>query len=305
MPKIQYQALTLNETKLKVVKVADAIIHEYQAQGFDLTLRQLYYQFVARGYLPNSLKSYKTLQDIVNDGRLAGLLDWTAIVDRTRNMVNQMHWGSPERAVKRVAGMYREDVWADQPYRVEVWIEKDALMGILEAVCPELDVPYFSCRGFSSQSEMWAAGQRMVKRAEAGQQTVVLHLADHDPSGIGMSHDIGKRLTMFTTRHLKATNVFTLRRIALTMKQVERYNPPPNPAKMTDPRYKKYREKYGESSWELDALDPAVLVRLVRRKVAKWVDAEKMAAALARQEDARNQLQTVSGKWKHALAACS
>jgi len=304
MPKIQYQDVALTAQKLAVVKVADAIIHEYQAQGFDLTLRQLYYQFVARGYLPNHQKSYKRLQDIVNDGRLAGLLDWTAIVDRTRNLVSQTHWGSPERAVKRVAGMYREDVWADQPYRVEVWIEKDALMGILDAVCPELDVPYFSCRGFNSQSEMWAAGRRMVTRAEHGQQTVVLHLADHDPSGIGMSHDIAKRLTMFTTRHLKTANVFTLRRIALNMKQVERYNPPPNFAKVTDPRYKKYRETYGESSWELDALDPAVLVRLVRRKVAKWVDAEKMSAAVARQEDARSQLQTVSGQWKRALEAC-
>jgi hypothetical protein len=232
MPKIKYQDLAIlrNPAKLAVVKQANAIIAEYQAQGFDLTLRQLYYQFVARDLIPNRLQEYKRLGDIINDARLAGLIDWLAIVDRTRNLKDLAHWNDPPEIVDAVAEQFRIDKWRTQPYRVEVWIEKDALVGVIEGVCQDLDVPFFSCRGYTSQSEMWSAAQRLRKHAKGDQTPVILHFGDHDPSGCDMTRDIQDRLRMFIGKHLE------VRRLALNMPQVDEYNPPPNPAKISDSR---------------------------------------------------------------------
>jgi hypothetical protein len=81
-------------------------------------------------------------------------------------------------------------------------IEKDALVGVIEDVCRQWDVPYFSCRGYASQSEMWGAGQRLLERIRSGRKVQVIHLGDHDPSGLDMSRDIRERLATFISLHL-------------------------------------------------------------------------------------------------------
>ena len=141
MPRIRYVAKNFGATALGVIREANAIIAEYAAQGYDLTLRQLYYQFVSRDLLPNRQSEYKRLGDIINDARLAGLVDWEAIVDRTRNIRALPHWSDPAAIVQAAASSFAVDKWAEQPRRVEVWIEKDALVGVFEPVCEELDVP--------------------------------------------------------------------------------------------------------------------------------------------------------------------
>lgn len=272
------------------IVIANKIIEEYQAQGFELTLRQLYYQFVARGIIPNTMREYKKLGDAINNARLAGLVDWTAIVDRTRNLQGNNHWDSPAQVVRACVEQYRIDTWANQEYRVEVWIEKDALIGIAETVCRELDVSYFSCRGYTSQSEMWAAGQRFYQYAHRHNQTpVIIHLGDHDPSGLDMSRDIADRLAMFM-------GGMEVKRVALNMDQIKRYNPPPNPAKTTDARAKLYIRQYGHESWELDALDPKVLTQLIEREVLKLRDDDVHEDALKLQEKHRRQLVTVASQ---------
>lgn len=258
-----------------LIGAANLIIAEYEAQGFELTLRQLYYQFVARGLIPNEQREYKNLGAIINDGRLAGEISWTAIVDRTRNLVAIPHWESPFEIVKSCAAQFAIDKWADQKNRVEVWIEKDALVGVIEKACRSLDVPFFSCRGYTSQSEMWAASQRLLRYKKDGQRPVIVHLGDHDPSGKDMTRDIQDRL------HLFAGEV-EVNRIALTMAQIEEYNPPPNPAKLTDSRATQYVKEFGNESWELDALDPKTVHRLITKTVGsymngrKWKDAVKV-----------------------------
>lgn len=186
------------ESSLAIIRAANAICAEYEAQGFDLTLRQLYYQFVSRDLISNNMREYKRLGSIINDARLAGMLDWDYIVDRTRNVQSVNHFDNPAHIVDVAARSYANDKWVDQPTRVEVWIEKDALIGVIEGVCRDNDVEHFSCRGYVSQSEMWSAGQRMFRRAmEHNQRTVILHLGDHDPSGIDMTRDIEERLRNF------------------------------------------------------------------------------------------------------------
>ena len=252
--KIAYINKNFKEGTYEIIDKANVIINEYSAQGFTLTLRQLYYQFVARGLLENSQKSYKNLGSIINDGRLAGEIDWEAIVDRTRNLKVNPHWESPADIVEQCARQFAINKWLDQDYHVEVWIEKEALIGVIEPVCGRWDVPFFACKGYTSQSEQWRAGQRFQKAIQRGQDVIIFHLGDHDPSGIDMTRDNRDRSQMFSQ-----TEGVDVRRLALNMEQVEAHNPPPNPAKMTDSRFSGYADKYGNESWELDALEPAFI----------------------------------------------
>ena len=296
MPKICYDRAVrdrlLKSKNLDVVNKANEIIASYQAQGFDLTLRQLYYQFVARDLIPNQQKEYKRLGDIVNDGRLAGLIDWNAIVDRTRNLRGLPHWSDPGEIVRSAAQGFNVDKWAGQPYRVEVWIEKDALVGVIEGVCTDHDVPYFSCRGYTSQSEMWGAAQRLLRRSRTSSQpTVILHFGDHDPSGIDMTRDIRGRLELFSDGNLE------VRRLALNMNQVDEYQPPPNPAKVTDSRYVAYLAEYGEESWELDALEPQVLADLIAGEIRALRDEGIWKEAVAREREGRADLGQIADRY--------
>lgn len=296
MARICYKKHRFTSGSLYVIDKANQICLQYARQGFDLTLRQLYYQFVSRDWLPNNQASYDRLGGIINDARLAGLLDWDYIVDRTRNLRGIRHWNDAAEAVRWVEQMFAMDKWADQPNRVEVWIEKDALVGVLETACNPEDVSFFSCRGYTSASEVWGAAQRLRKYVEAGQIVHILHLGDHDPSGVDMTRDIRERLWLFIATDLYQAGMdkkeamqltddaLHIKRIALNMPQVERYNPPPNYAKPKDARYKKYVERYGRECWELDALPPDVLVALIRNNIRKLRDDELWAASLAVEE---------------------
>lgn len=273
MPKIAYIDKKFRNETMSIIANANAILESYFAQGYDLTLRQLYYQFISRDLLPesyvdkitgtkNNQKSYDRLGAIINDARMAGLIDWNYIVDRTRNLESLGHWDTPADIMRSALYSYRIDRWERQDYRPEVWIEKDALRGVVTRVCNQWDVPHFSCRGYSSQSEMWRASQRILKHIRNGKIPYVIHLGDHDPSGIDMSRDITDRLREFVS-YDDSGALFYVKRIALNFNQVEQYNPPPNPAKMTDSRANDYVAKFGDESWELDALEPSVISDLI------------------------------------------
>jgi hypothetical protein len=313
MPCVCYVPKAFRPDTLSIIQKANKVIVEYQRQGFKLTLRQLYYQFVAKDLLPdswidaeynakhglppdtkNTLKNYKHLGDIINDGRLAGLIDWLAIEDRTRNLQSHASWVSPHSIVHACADQYTVDLWAEQGNHVEVWIEKEALIGVIEGICTELQAPYFACKGYTSQSEMWEAAQRLKRYEKAGKDTVVIHLGDHDPSGLDMTRDIQERLELFGSTAV-------IDRIALTWEQIERYNPPPNPAKTTDARCEKYREQYGDDSWELDALEPQVMANLIRDAVQARIDQDYWQEALERQQTGRDQLGLVSRRWSSVV----
>jgi len=290
MSRIKYVSKRFRKDTLNRIRQVNAIINEYMAQGYKLTLRQAYYQLVARDIIPNTQRSYKQLGDTISDGRLAGLIDWDAIEDRTRNMQCNSHWDSPGEIVRACAQQFKMDLWDGQDYYCEVWVEKSALEGILDGVCTDLDVPYLACRGYMSQSEMWAAAQRLEAHEDAGRQTVIFHLGDHDPSGIDMTRDIQSRLDTFLSDA-------EVRRIALNMDQVEEYDPPPNPAKVTDARFESYEREFGSESWELDALEPRVIVNLIEEHVGELIDWERRDARIEEQDTARHELSTVSKRW--------
>lgn len=297
-----------SDASLRVIATANQIIADYQAMGFTLTLRQLYYQFVAKhaevldpkavaeGRTPNTIQNYKRLGSILNDARLAGRVDWAAIEDRTRNLETHSAWTSPRSIIEICAEQYAENPWLDQDSYVEVWIEKEALVGVIEPVCERWRVPYFACRGYVSQSEQYTAGKRFAQARRRGKTPIVLYLGDHDPSGMDMTRDNQDRLSMFSRMGVD------VRRLALNWEQIEEYDPPPNPAKEGDSRSTGYIERFGESSWELDALPPDVIDSLIEAEIEKIVEPSIWAESL--EAEARNKatLARAADRWDEVEA---
>lgn len=222
----------------------------------------------------------------------AGLIDWDAIVDRTRFVRHPSQWDSPAEIVEACSKQYDIDWWKHQPTRVEVWVEKDALVGVIEAACEPWRCPYSSTRGYISDSEIWKSAQRLKRQIDAtGQDIVILHLGDHDPSGLDMSRDIQDRVSMFSGME---NGEIEVRRIALTMAQVREVDPPPNPAKMTDSRYQKYADEHGDESWELDALDPTYLATLISQHIEELLDFEAWGESEKKRDAGREKLVEVA-----------
>jgi hypothetical protein len=303
MPKICYTEKKFGAVSEMLIQIANAAITSYAEQGFNLTLRQLYYYFVANDKLPpswadpatgsvNNERSYKKLGDIIADGRLAGLVDWNAIEDRTRHERHLSHWDNPGGVISSAASSYHRDLWINQPKRVFCAVEKDALVDVIGQACEPFDVPYLSCRGYVSASMMWRWAQTL---GEYGQEAVILHLGDHDPSGCDMTRDITDRLNLFCEHD--GVELPEIRRIALTMAQVHDHNPPPNPTKVTDSRAAGYIEKFGHECWELDALQPQLLVALIQEHIKDVMDEEQFDEDKAVQESERRALKKAAKHW--------
>lgn len=335
MAKEHYQDIPFSGARLRMVEICDQIITEYVQRGYRLTLRQLYYRIVARDLFPadrkwvvlnkkwvrhpegtiNAEPNYDWLGTIVSDGRLAGYLDWDAIEDRTRELNINSRWNKPSDIIHSAAGWYQNDLWRWQPVRPEVWVEKDALVAVLQRACQSLDVPFFSCRGYTSQTSMREAGERLRRIRERSvvyegkhqrkggqkfrQQVLIFHLGDHDPSGVDMTRDIGERLTKFARQDVE------VRRIALNMDQIQQYKPPPNPAKTTDSRFRTYAEQYGDESWELDALDPDDLVTLIQDNLYRVMDRKRFQEAVDIMEHGRKELEKLRDNYEKAITATS
>lgn len=255
-----------------VIAWMDGIVTTYLADGLSLTLRQLYYRLVASDKIPNTEKSYKRIGRILADARMAGLVDWAAIEDRERAVVVHQTWSGPESILRAAARSVCYDHWAEQDQRVEVWVEKKALIDVVARGCQRYRAPHFACKGYTSATSLYDAAQRFGEDV-----VVILYLGDHDPSGLDMPRDIASRLEVFG-----ATGT-VVKPIALTRAQIDHYGPPPNPAKMTDSRYKRYRQEHGSQSWELDALEPSVLIALVHDEIKRLIDHNVFAETLVRE----------------------
>lgn len=291
MPFTEYVPKNFRQSSLDVIEYANTIITDYAGQGLNLTLRQLYYRFVAADLIANTEQSYNRLGSIISDGRLAGLVDWEAIEDRGRALCGTNYLDDPADAIVRAAEDYAIDKWVGQDCYVEVWVEKQALEAVIGRAAQRRDCDYFSCKGYVSQSAMWRAAQRFNAYTHTGRHCVVIHLGDHDPSGIDMTRDIRERLNDTFWGEVEVN------RIALTMDQIAEYNPPPNPAKVTDSRAPDYIARYGTSSWELDALEPRVLNDLIIEAVDEYLDAGKYDAVVELERRQRETLKTVAANW--------
>lgn len=276
----------LNKGKLLIV---NKIINEYKRQGYKLTLRQLYYQLVARDIIPNKIQEYAKLSILLVKGRMAGIVDWEAIEDRLRIPYIPYWVNDLEGAIDDTISQYRLDRQKGQKTYIEIWIEKDALSGVLRRITSYYHVNLMVNRGYSSCSAMHDGYKRFVNQQNLGKKIVILYLGDHDPSGLDMIRDIENRMREFRI------NVKVIP-IALTMKQIEKFNPPPNPAKITDPRSKEYIAEHGNTSWEVDALNPETLHSILRKNIEKLIDIKKFLAIITQEKKDKKRLEKIKEK---------
>jgi hypothetical protein len=284
MPRIQYIEKRFNEQAQALIAYSNRIMDSYAKQGYDLSLRQLYYQLVASNVLPNVPKSYTFLGKVVNDARMAGLIDWEMIVDRGRLMQKPTLWSTPGNAINAMAKGFQWNKWKNQPFYIEVMVEKQALEGVIAPVCARYGIGFTANKGYSSASSLWRASQRFLRAYKRKKQVCVLYLGDHDPSGQDMTRDLRDRFQTFCGIEVD------VKRIALNMSQVDKYNLPPNPAKMTDSRAEDYVAKHGDESWELDALPPQILANLVIAAVNRRLDVPQWETDCKIEKDMRREL---------------
>lgn len=269
-----------------LINTINSILDEYRRQDFRLSLRQLYYQLVARDFIANTQRSYKNTGNLVSNARLAGLIDWDMIEDRNRETNSPSHWNSPAEIVRVAASSFRIDKWFNQEYHIEVMVEKDALSGVLDPICHELDISITANKGYCSSSTMYEIGKRLYRKSFGEKKAIcVIYLGDHDPSGIDMTRDVQDRLGMYS--YIRNIEVI---RVALNWDQIEQWRPPENPAKETDSRYSSYLEKFGDSSWELDAVEPSQLSELVQSIVLERRDELAWQEAIDKEDDMRRDL---------------
>lgn len=288
----QFKEHNFKQSSLDRIAQSNAIIAEYEGHGLTLTLRQLFYQFVSRALLDNTERSYKALGNLTSKGRESGLISWQAIEDLERTARRVQGESDPLDVLYGLERKIIIDPWLDQEIYCEVWIEKNALVGTIKAVCSDLRVTYLACKGYLSASAIWRGGQRFRQACEAGKRPVIIHLGDHDPSGLDMTRDNQTRCSLFSGHDVE------IRRIALNMDQIERYRPPPNPAKETDTRAHEYRRLYGGSSWELDALEPRVISDLVRKELQSCIiDLAAWDAVKDQEDEAKTHLKELYWKW--------
>ena len=301
MAREAFKSINFSMKSLDLISQCNEIIRDYASQDLRLTLRQLYYQLVTQNVIPNVERSYKNLSSLVTDARMAGKMDWSAIEDRVRKPRRAPQWDSIPDLVESALNAFRLPRWEGQDYYCELWVEKDALAGVLEPLAWEHHVTLMVNRGYSSASAMYESAQRFMagrnqaesdfyNEEESEREAVLFYLGDHDPSGEDMVRDVRERLVTFGVQDL------TVKKIALTMDQVRKYKPPPNPAKMTDPRSAGYVAEFGRQSWEVDALPPNVLAALVREAIGGVLDREMMDAVIEREEIGKEKLKKAAAK---------
>lgn len=293
--KIKFREIRMSKANLKRLELVNAIIGEYQADGYVLTLRQLYYQLVSRDVIPNKGSEYAKLSKLLKEGRMSGVVDWDAIEDRLRVPYTPSSFDSPEDVLDAVVQQYKLPRMNGQDVYIEVWVEKDALSGVLRRVTGEYHVPILVNRGYSSASAMYDSFERFRRNGILnGKPVKILYLGDYDPSGLDMIRDIRERTMEFVMGYTGATYEddfeFDVLPIALTRSQIDQYDPPPNPAKITDPRAKDFIRKYGNTSWEVDALRPEILNQLLRDAILEFIDVDKYENILEQEKADREKL---------------
>lgn len=304
--------LALNPANKVMLNRINDILVEYRQQRYILTLRQAYYQLVSRDVIPNNAKEYAKLSDLLTKGRMAGIVDWASIEDRGRKPRLPYYVQGVKHALEDTVDQYRLNRQEGQPTYVEVCIEKDALSSIFSRVTSRYHVNLLVNKGYSSCSAMYDIYQRIAEAYQNGaQKCVILYFGDHDPSGIDMIRDVNSRVgemlakgdnkDLIAQRMEEAGSyleeedddayipdispVFQVKQLALNMAQIRQFNPPENPAKITDPRAKKYIEKFGDKSWELDALRPQVLAELCEKGIRAEIDTEIYDQMVEKEEE--------------------
>ena len=272
-------------------EIADRWVQIYRVfddVGTEVTVRQMFYQCEVRGAVEKSESGYDKIQSQMVRMRKLGYLPYDWVTDNTRSVRKPETYKSLDSFAKHHAEHYRRDLWRNQPDHVEIWIEKEAIMGIADAVTNDYDVPLYPSKGYASLSLTATAAEQIkyIKENE-GKEVYIYYLGDYDPSGEDIPRAIQKHL-----REMGAD--FHFIHLAVNPEQIEKYNLPTRPTKKSDSRSKKFSG--GNVSVEVDALRPDVLKRLIREAIEKHIDPVQLEWTRRIEEYERETLINTFGK---------
>ena len=251
----------MQKQSLELLEQVQKIMGSYD---FALTLRQIYYQLVAKQIIPNKQNYYHKLSRLCVMGRDEGILPEEGFADRLREVDKLSSWVDLNEFMETVRRSYHKDKWQNQDRYLEIWTEKDALRGVLSQVTYQYDVSLMVARGQLSRTAIYEASKRY--KIKSDKECYLYYCGDFDPSGLSIYESIKERLSDF--------GVFiNYERIALTQKQIEKYQLPSDPGKKTDPNYNKFVSLYGSDMVvELDSLPPDVLRDIIKDCITKNIN---------------------------------
>ena len=213
-----------------------------------MTVRQVFYQATVRGIVEKTENGYAKVQTDLAEMRRDGALPYGWLADNTRWQRKPRTFNGVAEALTATAQLYRKALWNDADSYVEIWLEKDALSGVVYPVTNAYDVPLMVARGYASLSFLHSAAEAIN---ELYVPAFIYHLGDYDPSGVNAGEKIEE-----TLRELAPDAEIIFERIAVTPEQIEEWSLPTRPTKASDSRAK----AFGSSiSVELDAIAPDLL----------------------------------------------
>jgi hypothetical protein len=241
-------------TKAEVEAWREALL-EIIEQGQPMTVRQVFYQATVRGIVEKAETGYSKVQTDLTLMRRAGDLPYHYLADNTRWQRKPRTFNGVEEALKHTAAFYRKSLWADAGVYVEIWLEKDALAGVVYPITAAFDVPLMVARGYASLSFLYNAAEYIN---DLDVPTYIYHLGDFDPSGVNAGEKIEESLS-----EMAPDAEIYFERIAVTPKQISEWDLPTRPTKTSDTRSK----GFGTISVELDAIEPNQLRELVQTTI--------------------------------------
>src|SRR5215210_4305884 len=271
------------------IEALNAALVEIVEQYSPATVRQVFYQAVNRGLVPKSeTRGYRVVQRRLVSLRESGEIPYGDIVDGTRYVHGHRRYNDLDEFTSYAAGLYRKDYWATSDVNVEVWLEKDALKGVLiPTVVNDCGLGLHVTRGFASITYLQEAAED-IERDE--RPTYVYVLTDFDPSGVSIAEKVEEELT-----ERAYFSDITVKRLAVDREQIERWNLPTRPTKTSDTRASKFRRIHGTDSVELDAIPPDQLRQLVKDAIDSHMDPWKLEQFRMVEREERETLRNMFG----------
>jgi hypothetical protein len=288
MKTVVYKSRSIKRSRRTRVEIEDlksnlyAVVEENQP----MTVRQVFYQMVSRGLIEKTEAEYKnTVVRLLTDMRISGELPFGWIADNTRWQRKPLTFSSMEAAIRRTAECYRRSLWDDQEVHVEIWLEKDALSGVLYEETASWDVPLMVTRGYPSVSYLYEAAEAIGYN---GKPAHLYYFGDYDPSGLDISRNVEERLREFAP---DAEIEFT--RVAVTPDQVVSMGLPTRPTKKTDSRSKNFGT---DESVEVDAIPPKTLRLMVSSCITQHIDRRALEVTQLAEAEEQKALELLAAR---------
>lgn len=287
-PRVVYGSRPTNRRSRADILAIRTSIRQVLSEIHPAAVRQTFYQLVSRGVIAKTENEYnRTVVRLLAEMRREREIPFDWVADNTRWMRKPASYRTLSDMLEQQRRLYRRALWDYQDAYVEIWLEKDALSGVLYDITAEFDVPLMVTRGYSSLSFLHTAAQTIERRAKP---TFLYYFGDYDPSGCDITRAVESGIREFAP---EAEIEFT--RVAVTAHQIEELKLPTRPTKETDSR----RRNFQGESVEVDAIPPSILKRMVRQAIESHIDQDELGRLQAVEEAERQTLQRIAESYRH------